>query len=75
MARPAPPCIWREKKIQTPMMTMIGSQLTSSAMNQGVFSDGGARGDLHALLLQLRHEARVERGVGREGAAVGERCR
>ncbi|GJD94932.1 hypothetical protein OCOJLMKI_2139 [Methylobacterium iners] len=41
MARPAPDCIWRERKIQAPMKTRIGSQLTSNWMNQGVLSDGG----------------------------------
>src|SRR5215207_4247235 len=41
MARPAPDCIWRDRNTQAPMKTRIGSQLTSSAMNHGVLSDGG----------------------------------
>ena len=41
MARPAPFCIWRERKIQAPRKSAKGSALRRSAMNQGVLSDGG----------------------------------
>ena len=41
MAVPAPPCIRLDKKIQTPMMAINGSPLTSSVISQLVFSDGG----------------------------------
>jgi hypothetical protein len=41
MAVPAPPCIRLDKKIQSPMMAMSGNTLTSSVINQLVFSDGG----------------------------------
>jgi len=39
MAVPAPPCIRLDKKIQTPMMAINGSPLTSSVISQLVFSD------------------------------------
>jgi hypothetical protein len=41
MARPAPALHLARQEDPAPMKTRIGSQLTSSAMNQGVLSDGG----------------------------------
>jgi hypothetical protein len=73
IARPAPDCICRERKIQAPMKTRSAASFTRSAMNQGVESRQAGR-DLHALLLQLGHELRVERRVGREGPAIGIRA-
>ena len=35
---PAPPCIWRDKNIHTPISAMNGSQETSSETNQGTLS-------------------------------------
>ena len=41
MALPAPPCIWRDRNIHTPMSAMNGSHDTSSETNHGTLSDGG----------------------------------
>ncbi len=42
MARPPPPCIWRMKKIHTPISSSIGNQLISTPNKVGTFSSGGA---------------------------------
>ena len=41
MALPAPPCIWRDRKIHTPISAMNGNQETSSETNHGTLSPGG----------------------------------
>ena len=41
MALPPAPCICLDKKIQSPMIAITGSPLTSSVISQLVFSDGG----------------------------------
>ncbi len=42
MALPPPLCIWRIKKIQTPMSNSMGNQDTSNVMYQGDSSGGSA---------------------------------
>ena len=42
MALPPPPCIWRMKKIQTPMSSSMGNHDTSRVMYQGCSSGGWA---------------------------------
>ena len=41
MARPPPDCIWRMKKIHTPISSSIGNQLTSTPRMEGTSSSGG----------------------------------
>ena len=41
MARPPPDCIWRMKKIHTPISSSIGNQLTSTPRIEGTSSSGG----------------------------------
>ena len=42
MARPPPPCIWRMKKIQTPISSSIGNQDSSTPNSDGTLSSSGA---------------------------------
>jgi hypothetical protein len=70
MARPPPDCIWRMKKIHTPISSSIGNQLTSTPRIDGTSSSGGFGRDLHALLVEPLDEARILRRYGREGAAL-----
>ena len=42
MALPPPDCIWRMKKIQTPISSSIGNQDTSTPSSEGMLSSTGA---------------------------------
>jgi hypothetical protein len=42
MARPPPDCIWRMKKIQTPMRSSIGNQEIRMPNSEGTLSSDGA---------------------------------
>ena len=42
IARPPPPCIWRMKKIHTPISSSIGNQEISTPNSDGTFSSTGA---------------------------------
>jgi hypothetical protein len=42
MARPPPPCIWRMKKIHTPINSSIGNHDTRTPNSDGTFSSIGA---------------------------------
>ena len=41
MARPPPDCIWRMKKIHTPISSSIGNQETSTPSSEGTSSSDG----------------------------------
>ena len=41
MARPEPDCIWRMKKIHTPISSSIGNQLSNMLMMDGTSSSEG----------------------------------
>ena len=73
-----PPCIWRMKKIQTPISSSIGNQETKIAQQERrLFARLGV--DLDAVLDQVADQAAVEVGgggaqllvVGRLGADLG----
>ena len=69
MALPPPICIWRMKKIHTPINRSMGNQETSTVMYQGgVIRRFG--GDAHALGAQGTDQIRVIRRVGAEFEAV-----
>ncbi len=72
IALPAPPCIWRDRKIHTPISAMNGSHETSSDTNHGTLSPRRPRGDLDALAVEALHQRRIVRRIGLEAAAVGE---
>ena len=57
MARPPPPCIWRMKKIQTPISSSIGNQEISMPNSDGTFSSEGAA--LICTCLSMRRLTRL----------------
>jgi len=72
IALPAPPCICRDRKIQTPISAMKGSQETSSDTNHGTLSPGGFAGDRDLAVIEALDQRRVARRVGLEARAIGE---
>ncbi len=66
-----PPCIWRMKKIQTPISSSIGNQVTKICMSDRLlFSLLDV--DLDAVLEQVAHQATIEHR-GHRADAVGRR--
>ena len=62
IALPPPDCIWRMKKIQTPISSSIGNQDTSTPSRDGMLSSTGA-----AVIRTPRSESRLTR-FGSSGA-------
>src|SRR5215471_2502331 len=65
IALPAPPCIWRDRKIHTPISAMKGSQETSNETNHGTLSPIGL------AVIEARHKRRIVWRVGLERGTVG----
>jgi hypothetical protein len=68
---PPAPCIWRDRKIHTPISAMNGSHDTSSDTNHGTLSPCG-RAVIDALAVEPLDQRRIVRRVGLERPAVGE---
>jgi len=71
-ALPPAPCIWRDRKIQTPISAMNGNHDTSSDTNHGTLSPCARAVIDTPLSYRALDERRVARRIGLEGAAVGE---
>ena len=72
IALPAPPCIWRDRKIHTPISAMKGSQETSSDTNHGTLSPGGFAVIVDLAIIEALDQRRIVRRIGLEAGAVGE---
>ena len=64
-------CIWRMKKIQTPISSSIGNQDTSTLNNDGTLLSSG-RGDPDAAIGQAIDHIGIRRGISAERAAISE---